>query len=104
MNASSLRGTSRLTDIASPRCFGDGSGSRITTASVSRCQIDRRSSHATTQPSDRTGRFAFQQSYRGDHLAAFLLLTTFRGGLAASLRGYSPTWPIEIWYCEDPTQ
>jgi len=47
---------------------------------------------------------AFQQSRRGDHLAAFLLLTPSRGGLAASLRADSPKLPIEIWYGEDLTE
>jgi len=37
------------------------------------------------------------------HLAAFLLLTPSRGGLAASLRRWSPKSPIEIWYGKDLT-
>jgi hypothetical protein len=46
----------------------------------------------------------FQQNHRGDYLAALLLLIRSRGGLVASLRAYSPKWPIEIWYGEDLTQ
>ena len=51
-----------------------------------------------------TGKFGFQHSQQGDRLAALLLPTPSRGGLAASSRGYSPKWPIEIWYGEDLTQ
>jgi hypothetical protein len=58
----------------------------------------------TTQTSDRTGEFGFQRSQQGDRLAAFLLPTPSGGGLAASSSGYSPKWPIEIWYREDLTQ
>jgi hypothetical protein len=47
---------------------------------------------------------AFQQSQQDDHLAAFLLLIPYRGGLAASFRDYWLKWPIEIWYGEDLTQ
>jgi hypothetical protein len=75
-----------------------------TTASVSRCQIDRRSSHTTAQPTDRTGKLAFQQSQQGDDLAAFFFLTASSGGLAASLDGYSPKLLIEIWYGGDRTR
>jgi hypothetical protein len=46
----------------------------------------------------------FQQSQQGEHLAALLLPIPSPGGLAASLRGYAPKWPIEIWYGEVPMQ
>ena len=46
----------------------------------------------------------FSESRQGERLAAVLLPIPSRGGLAASSRGHSPQWPIEIWYGEELTQ
>ena len=46
----------------------------------------------------------FSESQQGERLAAVLFPIPSRGGLAASSSGYSPKWPIEIWYGEELTQ
>jgi len=45
----------------------------------------------------------FQQSHGGERLAAILVPTSPRGGLAALSRAYSPRLPIEICYGEELT-
>ena len=74
------------------------------TVSVSRCQIDHRSSHTAAQPSDRTGKIPFQQSQQGERLAAIPVRFELPAASPQFCVAFLPNWPIEIWYGEELTQ
>jgi len=71
--------------------------------SVSRCQIDHRSSHSATQPSDRTGKIPFQQSQQGERLAAIPVRFELAAASPHFCVAFPPNWPIEIWHGEELT-
>jgi hypothetical protein len=74
------------------------------TLSDFRYQIDHRSSHTPTQSPDRTGETRLQRSHQGERLAAMVIWSRLRGGLAASYVAASLNWPIVIWYGEELTE
>ena len=75
-----------------------------TTVSVSRCQIDHRSSHTATQPSDRTGKSPFSRATEASSLAAMPVRCELPAASPHFCVAFLPSWPIEIWYGEELTE